>query len=31
MVKHSGQAPWSHSGATLDKRMGDPEVEGRRR
>ena len=29
MAKHPGGAAWSHSGATLDKRMGDLEAEGR--
>jgi hypothetical protein len=29
MVKHPGGAPWSHSGATPDKRMDDLEAEGR--
>jgi hypothetical protein len=27
MVKHPGGAPWSHSGATPNKRMGDLEAE----
>jgi hypothetical protein len=29
MVKDPRGAAWSHSGATLDKRMGDLEAEGR--
>jgi hypothetical protein len=29
MLTHLGGAPWSHSGATPDKRMGDLEAEGR--
>lgn len=29
MVKHPGGAPWSHSGATPDKRTGYLEAEGR--
>ena len=29
MMKHPGGAPWSHSGATPDKRMSDLEAEGR--
>jgi hypothetical protein len=29
MAKYPGGAAWSHSGATPDKRMGDPEAEGR--
>jgi hypothetical protein len=29
MAKHPGGGVWSHSGATPDKRIGDPEAEGR--